>query len=204
MLMRKATVFLLCIISTSVFAEAAGVGKITRYRGGAFAINEGQSRNLAQDTEIMQGDRIVTGENTRIEMEMVDGAVITLGDFTYFKIEEYQFDEAAATGNGELSILRGVFRAVTGKLGKLANKPFKVTSPLASIGIRGTDFWGEQSAQKFEIALLGGEAIVIGNEHGEVVIDQVGDGTTIVPSSAPTTPKSWGMAKLARAASTVD
>lgn len=198
------TLLLCCFAATGVFAEPASVGKISRYRGGAFAINEGESRNLQLGAELREGDRIVTGENTRVEMEMIDGALITLGDFTYFKVKAYAFDQAASAGRAEVSMLRGVFRAVTGKLGKLAGAPFKVETPLASIGIRGTDFWGEQTAALFEVALLGGTAIIVSNEQGEVEVNQVGTGTTILPGKGPATPVPWGNAKLNRAQKTVD
>jgi hypothetical protein len=108
-------------------------------------------------------------------------------------------------GQGTLGVLKGFFRAVTGGLGKLQNQPFRVQTPLATIGIRGTDFWGEQHADELRIALIGGNAIVISNNAGSVEINQTGYGTRVVsPHLKPEKPFKWSEDALKRAVGTID
>lgn len=194
---------LLVLAATTWSAAADTAGEVTRLQGGAFAINGEQSRNLTKGMPIEEGDRILTGRGARVGLQMIDGAQITLGDLTDFKVERYQY-VTDKSGDAALGLARGVFRAITGALGKLPNRPFRVTTPLATIGIRGTDFWGEQSAQRFEIALLAAGGVFIENRYGRVAIDNVGDGVTVLPGKAPSAPRPWSDAKLAKAKQTVE
>lgn len=94
---------------------------------------------------------------------MVDDTVVTLGDNTRFEVRDDLVSAELATGNVALSLLEGTFRLVTGPLtGPLTGgpeRPLVVTTPLATIGVRGTDFWGRQSAELLQVALLGGAGV---------------------------------------------
>src|SRR5712692_10466227 len=108
-------------------------------------------------------------------------------------------------GDGTLGVLKGFFRAVTGGLGKLQNQPFRIQTPIATIGIRGTDFWGEQHTDELRIALIGGNAIVIYNNAGSVEINQAGYATRVVSSHLkPETPFKLSKEDLTRAIGTID
>jgi hypothetical protein len=54
------------------------------------------------------------------------------------RIDSYRF-EGDANDNSVLSLLRGTFRAVTGLIGRTARSNYKIVTPNATIGIRGTD-----------------------------------------------------------------
>ena len=56
----------------------------------------------------------------------------------------------------------------------------------------------------FQVALLDGKAVIVGNKAGHVVIDRVGVGTQVKDAdTAPAKPKKWGGNKLERALTTV-
>ena len=71
--------------------------------------------------------------------------------------------------------------------------PFEVETEFATIGIRGTTFWGGRMEDgQFHIALLEGKAIVVENRAGRVEITRVGDGTRVAgPDQAPSPPSLW-------------
>ncbi len=185
--------------------ERLPAGQIILFKGGALATNQGASRNLTQGGAIYVGDKILTGGKTRVKLRMIDDTEITLGDDTVFVVSEYRFDAANRKGQAVLGVLKGFFRAVTGGLSKLQNQPFKVETPLATIGIRGTDFWGEQHTDQLRVALIGGSAIIISNEAGRVEINQTGYGTRVVsPHLKPEKPFKWSQDALKRAVGTID
>lgn len=184
--------------------SAAPAGEITRLVGGAFAFVEERSRNLEPGGRLEAGERILTAPGARVGIRFVDGTEVTLGGLTDFQVQRYEFDARARRGEALFSLVRGVFRAVTGELGTLPNRPFRVTTPLATIGIRGTDFWGEQSAKLMQLALLDGAGVIVENRFGRVEITNPGDGTLVAPGKAPTQPRPWSDAKLARAKATID
>ena len=153
----------------------------------------------------MEGDRIATERNTRLVLRMSDGAVVTLGDETDFIITRYDYSAQAQRGSALLELVKGVFRATTGAIGKLAGRDFKVKTAVATIGIRGTDFWGGfYFSQALDVALLGGAGIYVENAAGRVEISNIGEGTTIQNGAvAPSQPITWGDEKLSAAKHTV-
>lgn len=179
-------------------AEPAVAGAVIHIQGAAFANRNESSGNLSKDTQILVGDRIITGHNARVVLRMIDGAVLTLGADTEFAIGDYRYSEQAQQGSAALELVKGVFRAVTGAIGKLREHDFKVRTAVSVIGIRGTDFWGGfYFSQALDVALLGGGGIYVENAAGRVEVTNVGDGTTISSANEPpSAPKHWGEKKL--------
>ncbi|MBI5889369.1 MAG: FecR domain-containing protein [Nitrosomonadales bacterium] len=194
----------LLALLTLLFAPAASAagqtiaGTVVQIRGAAFANHLSSSESLAKGTKVLIGDRIVTGRNARLALKMKDGAVLTLGADTEFAINEYRYSPRKKQGSASLELIKGAFRAVTGAIGKLKGRDFKVKTAAGVIGIRGTDFWGGfHFSEALDVALLGGAGIYIENAAGRIEITQPGDGTTVQnANTAPSAPVHWGDQKL--------
>ena len=183
-------------------ADEETAGTVTRLKGAAFAMQDAIPRRLKVGDDIQRGDVISTGPGARLEVKMLDDAVMTLGEKTIFVVINYV--TGGAEPNAALRLLQGAFSAASGKMMKTANAQFTVETPSATIGIRGTTFWGGKLDGKFEIALLGGKAIIIETKAGRVVLDEVNEGTAITDANTPPTkPKVWGDKKIDRAIATV-
>lgn len=178
--------------------EPAVAGTVIQIRGAVFANHRASSDNLSKDMQVLVGDRIVTGHNTRIALKMTDGAVLTLGADTEFAINDYRYSQQAQQGSASLELVKGAFRAVTGAIGKLKERDFRVKTAVGVIGIRGTDFWGGfYFSQALDVALLGDGGIYVENAAGRVEVTETGDGTTVQNAdSAPSAPIHWGEKKL--------
>ncbi len=172
-------------ITAAPALSAELAGKITRMKGDGVAESGGKTRKLAEGSEIFVGDLLKTGKETRLEIAMIDAAKLTLGDNSRLRIESYLFDEAKNTGNANVKVIAGVFRAVSGKLGKVAGAPFQVTMQTATLGIRGTEFWGEQKKNDLLVALLGGGGIYLETRAGRVEISEAGMATRITTANKP-------------------
>jgi hypothetical protein len=186
--------------------QAADIaGQVLRIKNTAnIKLGELEFKELGVGSIVYVGDRIVTGPNARLEMRMLDRSVITLGENSDFVIESYLFDRERGVGKVLLKVAVGTFRAVTGGIGSIRDRSFALKTPVATIGIRGTDFWGGPLDGIYNIALLGGAAISVENAAGRVEIGQVGYGTTVSgPTVAPTPPIPWAPAKIRRASETV-
>lgn len=202
----KVLPLLLCILavmSGPVRAQDDRVnGVVTRLQGNAVAMQDAIPRTLKLGDKIMNNDVISTGKGARLEMRMIDDGVITLGERTVFVIIDYILDGNAP--NGTVRLLQGAFKAVSGNLVKMANASFVVETELATIGIRGTTFWGGTLDDTFDIALLDGKSITIETKAGRVEITTPGEGTSIrAANQAPSPPKTWPQAKIERAVATV-
>lgn len=178
--------------------DAIMAGTVTQIRGAAFANHRTTSDNLSRGMTVSTGDRIVTGHDSRVELRMTDGAILTLGADTEFAIDEYRYSRQARQGSARLELIKGAFRAITGAIGKLEGRDFKVRTAAGTIGIRGTDFWGGfYFSQALDVALLGGGGIYVENAAGRVTLTEVGSGTTIQDAdTVPSAPIRWGERKL--------
>ncbi len=193
----------LLLLAPGSFAIAAEdvAGTVTRLKGSAVAMQDALPRALKVGDKILRGDVISTGAGARLEMKMLDEAVMTLGEKTIFVVIDYI---AQGEPNAAVRLLQGAFSAVSGDMMKIAGARFTVETETATIGIRGTTFWGGTLDGVFEVALLAGPAVIVENKAGRVVIGKVGEGTTIGAADvAPTPPKAWGQGKLGRAIATV-
>jgi hypothetical protein len=189
----------------SALAAGTSAGEVQSLRGPATVTQDGKTTKLYRGASVIVGDQLRTGKNARLKLRMIDGAEITLGENSEFLVREYEMRAADGVGVGALELTRGFFRAITGKITKLRDNKFQVKTPLAIIGVRGTDFWGEQHPNKLRVAMLGGTAITVTNDHGSVEITEAGFGTEITaPNQAPRAPFRWSAEEITKAAGTVN
>ena len=196
--------FFALLLAPGFFAFAAEdvAGTVTRIKGSAVAMQDALPRPLKVGDRILRGDVISTSTGARLEMKMLDEAVMTLGEKTIFVVIDYI--AGGAEPNAAMRLLQWSFSAVSGDMMKIAGARFTVDTETATIGIRGATFWGGTLDGVFEVALLDGKELIVENKAGRVVIDRVGEGTTIGAADvAPTPPKAWSQGKLDRAVATV-
>ena len=78
-----------------------------------------------------------------------------------------------------------------------------VTTPVADIGVRGTEFWGGPMDGQYGVLLLEG-VVTVSNQAGSVTLSAQGQGTDIPsPLDPPGAVKPWGADKIARAVASV-
>lgn len=196
---------LLLTVARTAHAGAAYAGNVVLLRGAVTVTQGDQTLRLYRGASVIVGDRLRTGRNARIKLRMIDDTEITLGENSEFIVRQYDVRAATGVGFGALELTRGFFRAITGKITKLREHAFDVKTPLAVIGVRGTDFWGEQQSGHFRVVMLSGTAIVVHNELGSVEITQAGLGTEITgPGQAPRAPRRWTPEEIRQAAGTVN
>lgn len=96
---------------------------------------------ITKDSALESGMTITTGDNSNVVMKFEDGQVVVLNANTTFKINRYTFNAAQPqNGNAFFSLVKGALRSISGMIGKHNNSGFRLHTPVATIGIRGTDF----------------------------------------------------------------
>ncbi len=98
----------------------------------------------------------------------------------------------------------GAFRFLSGRVAKLASSDVSVTTPVATVGIRGTEFWGGPiDDQALGVFLIQG-AVSVSNAAGTQILSQPGQGTNVAtPGAAPGPVTFWPADKVNRAIATV-
>ena len=89
-------------------------------------------------TTLTSGDRVTTRADGRIELRFSDGAVVALQPNTEFRIDSYRFDMAEQ--KNFMTLVRGALRTVSGAIGKRNRDDYRMSTPSATIGIRGTEY----------------------------------------------------------------
>ncbi len=73
-----------------------------------------------------------------------------------------------------------------------------ITTPVATIGIRGTDFFVELEGDRLQVALFSGYEVTVTNAAGTTVL-RPGEGTDVWGTAAPTPGIPWGPDRVNRA-----
>ena len=93
---------------------------------------------MGRGTPIYRNDVVTTGTGSFVILELDDGTEMTLRPNSVFRIDDY------AGGEGEermrLNLFQGGLRTITGDVAGRAPDAFELRTPVASIGVLGTDF----------------------------------------------------------------
>jgi hypothetical protein len=165
---RKA--FLAAIISAAFpLGVNAAAGKVEFASGGASVKSiDGSIKILVKGMDINAGDTILT-ESGRAQVKFTDGGYMSFQPNTQFKVEDYQFDgKQDGTEKGFYSLIKGGLRAVTGLVGKQNKTNYRVATPVATIGIRGTYFLAE-FREKLRTH-VGQGSIYVFNDQGDIIL----------------------------------
>jgi hypothetical protein len=134
-----ATLAVASILATLPVFAADSTATVVASRGTVSAVSNDSERTLGQGDSIFVNDRVVTGERSFAVLQFVDGAKVTVRPKSALVVEEYVYsggDEDAAT----LSLVEGGLRVITGAMAKSKPENYKVKTPVALMGVRGTEF----------------------------------------------------------------
>jgi hypothetical protein len=99
---------------------------------------QGTPRDVTAGMALQVGDTIKTDEESEAHATMLDGAFLAVRANSSIQISGY-----AANGNNKdtslINLLKGSLRTVTGWIAKTRPRAYRVITPTATIGVRGTD-----------------------------------------------------------------
>src|SRR5215475_4987995 len=147
-------------------------------------------------------DELRTGPEGRLRVTFRDDTVLTLGENASVVIDRYVYDPVQNVGETLIQTTNRAFLFASGRIKGLKQHKIAVATPVAEIGVRGTQFWGGP-LDKYGVLVLEGE-ITVSNEAGNVTLSGAGQGTDIPsPLDPPSEVKAWSPEKIARAVVTV-
>ena len=114
-------------------------GMVVASRGEVIALSNGGSRELKQGGFIYVNDEILTSGRSFAVLQFTDGAKVTVRPDSTLIIEQYLYagnDNDVAT----LNLVSGGLRVITGAMAKSNPENYKVRTPVALMGVRGTEF----------------------------------------------------------------
>ncbi len=132
---------LLAMVSAALANPAlANTGRVDFATGNVNVTHgDGRVQPLNKGAELRSGDKVVTGVDGRAQVRFSDGAYVSLQPNTEFDIREYRYDgRTDGTESAVFSLFKGALRTVTGLVGRVNRSKYQITTPTATIGIRGT------------------------------------------------------------------
>ena len=135
----------LCLQPLSALAregEAGGVGQVSLVLGEALIRSDDGGRNdVVRGMFISVGDQIETRANGHVHIRFIDNALVSVRPNSRLSIDRYEFDASRPDRSAvKFSLSEGVARAISGEAAKAARDRFRLNTPVAAIGVRGTDF----------------------------------------------------------------
>jgi hypothetical protein len=126
------------VIQTSA-EKAKKVGVVVEMSGSVLAVDKSKvSRALSKGSSVFLGDKVITGETGYVRLQMIDKAVLDLRCFSIMVIEDYALNNTSR--RSILNLLQGSLKKVTGEIGKMAEDVYELKTPVASVGVRGTEY----------------------------------------------------------------
>lgn len=174
-LKRKAFGLLLSLLLGSPgLLLAAGSAQVDFLVGSVQASSAGGvERKLSKGATVVSGETIRTAVDSRVHLRFDDGAVISLQPQSEFRLDNYHFaGKSDGEERGFFSLLKGGLRTITGLIGRNKRDAYKVTTSVATIGIRGTEY---------TLLYTGSDSIAVAT--GEGAIEVCTDGGCEVLSS---------------------
>ena len=136
------------LLFACIAANAQEAGSVIFATGSVTAERE-PPVSLAKGDVVLERDVVATGEASRAQLLMLDGAKIAIRPSSRLRIDEYVFagdqdaDAAVVTTSNDRSVtslIKGGFRTITGAIGKDDEEAYEVRTPVGVLGIRGTDY----------------------------------------------------------------
>ena len=139
---------LLCALSIAALAQVhaaitdAVVGEATLVIGRAHIVTvDGRQLPMERGAVIRVGDTIQTEAGGHVHLRFVDGGRVSVRPSSRLQVENYAYSAQQPQLSAiKFKLEEGVVRSITGAWGEAARQRFRLNTPLAAIGVKGTDF----------------------------------------------------------------
>lgn len=147
------------MISSCTLAFAADAGRVVFVTGKADLANSPAKLNAA----VQEGDEIVTGSDGYVYIKTIDNGFFILRPNSRAKVTAYHIDnDNPANTRVKLELKNGVARAISGQGVKASRQNFRFNTPVAAIGVRGTDFIVFTDQHTSRVSVISGGVVMTG------------------------------------------
>jgi hypothetical protein len=175
----------------------AGVGRVVEQTGPTEIVRNKKSTPSSVNTAVEMNDTVVTAR-AKARLEFVDKTTVNITEQSKITIDEFVYDPRAGSGKLSMKMVQGTARYASGQIAKNSPQNVNVTTPTATVAVRGTDFsmTVDELGRSLVMLLPSCDnsgcvtgAILVSNDAGSILMDTAYQ-TTIVTSltSAPSAP----------------
>jgi len=190
----RTIILLIIFYTTSLWGS---IGNVDQLEGNGVIDRDKTDITIQEELEVEQFDTVKTG-NGKVGILFIDNTRVDVTQHSKLIIDEFVFDPNTNTGKLSLKAALGTVRYASGQIAKNSRQDVKITTPTATIGVRGTDF-------SMTIDELGGSTIILlpscdvkGNcfvgeisvetDAGFIIMDQAFQATQVNSPANPPSP----------------
>ena len=115
------------------------IGTVSQLEGKAQRVNSQGKHLIKLGEDIEEGDEIQTLSDSHVQIHFNDEAYIAIRPNSRLRIDSYRVTDVDQS-NSLFTLFKGSLRAVTGWVGKTNAAHYRVNTPNATLGVRGTDY----------------------------------------------------------------
>lgn len=115
------------------------IGAVEKTTGECLVIRDTKSLKAEPGQPVLVKDEISTGKGARISIVFLDETKLTLDESSHASIDNYIYSDDKS--DLLFKFTKGTFRTITGGIVKQNPEGFNMETPLASLGIRGSDIY---------------------------------------------------------------
>lgn len=151
------------------------VGEVSLVLGKAFLQTVDAKRlPIRVGTQIHETDQILTQANGHVHVRFVDQALVSVRPDSTLEILRYDYNpDQPDRSSVKFNLVEGVTRSISGDAARSARQRFRLNTPIAAIGVRGTDFVVSATDQTVR-ALVNEGAIVMAPYSADCTADAFG------------------------------
>ena len=102
---------------------------------------DGAARAPKRGALVFTGEIVVTGRDARAVLRFTDGGRFRLQPDTRLRIDDYRYSgKLDGDERSYISLIKGGLRAISGAIGRYSKPNFRLITPAATIGVRGTTY----------------------------------------------------------------
>jgi len=163
-------------------AAPAGAGTVIALaiwvKGTVTAAQPDQSpRTLGRRSAVYEHDVIATAKDSTGEIAFTDGSVVSFNPESQFKIDQYNYKKGGGEADKSvMNLVKGGFRTITGAIPKENPQGYKINTPVATIGVRGTQYATVLSPVKGLLLQIEKGTIKVANGAGSIDLSDCAKG----------------------------
>ncbi len=140
----------------------AVVGEVSLLLGKATVSNAvGYTVPASVGLAIHAGDTIETASSGHVHIRFVDDALVSVRPLSILEVVRYDYSPQNPQNSAvKLNLVEGITRAISGQAAKQARQNFRLNTPIAAIGVRGTDFAVSADSQSVRAFVNEGSILV--------------------------------------------
>jgi hypothetical protein len=178
------------------------IGAVERVKAPAQAEFAGDTRALQPAEPVYYLDLLRTGQAARLRVALADASTLDMGENAELRVDAFVTSPPSGTDGASrteatLNLLRGALLFIGDKLREHEQRRVLIRTPVAILGVRGTDVWVGPIDGATGVLVVDGE-VLVSNPTGQVRL-RAGEGTMIASDGTLSPRKLWGEAKVERA-----